>query len=268
MSDAKGGVPIEQFIQALTTQLDRAQNAMALKAENLDLPLTFAVKDLSLDLRTHVEVVKSVVRIRPAAPGDLDASTLHISLTTITKPMIRENAKAMKFDPQEQTLKDADLTEEEQNRLEWAGIHTVDQLRRSTESGGGGDVERVANLPVDRLRQALSKASHPQVERIEPYGRSEGLGAGSTPLLRIQGRNLIRNGAPRVMIAGQPVSILKATNEEVVIAPQAHQYGGMLSVETAEGSVAEAIFDLTPHIASAPKVAAAAAAAALEGVEK
>jgi len=56
MSDAKGGVPIEQFIQALTTQLDRAQNAMALKAENLDLPLTFAVKDLSLDLRTHVEV--------------------------------------------------------------------------------------------------------------------------------------------------------------------------------------------------------------------
>jgi hypothetical protein len=267
MSDAKGGVPIEQFIQALTTQLDRAQNAMALKAENLDLPLTFAVKDLSLDLRTHVEVVKSVVRIRPAAPGDVDASTLHLSLTTITKPMIRENAKAMKFDPQEQTLKDADLTEEEQNRLEWAGIHTVDQLRRSTESGGGGDVERVASLPVDRLRQALSRASNPQVERIEPYGHSEGLGNGSTPLLRIQGRNLIRNGAPRVSIAGQPVSILKATNQEVVIAPLEHQFGGMLSIETAAGSIAEAMFDLTPHMAPPAKEAKVAKEAIAEGAE-
>ena len=67
MSNGDTGVPIEQFIQALQTQLDRAQTAMAMKAENLDLPLTFAVKDLSLDLRTHVEIVRSEVRIRPAA---------------------------------------------------------------------------------------------------------------------------------------------------------------------------------------------------------
>src|SRR5262245_55355903 len=135
MSDANG-VPLEQFIQALQTQLDRAQTAMALKAENLDLPLTFAVKDLSLDLRTHIDVVKSVVRVRPAAPDEGDASTLHLSLTTITKPMIKENAKAPKRETEGPTLKDADFTEEEQNRLEWAGIHTVDQLRRVTESGG------------------------------------------------------------------------------------------------------------------------------------
>ncbi len=247
MSDAKGGVPIEQFIQALTTQLDRAQNAMALKAENLDLPLTFAVKDLSLDLRTHVEVVKSVVRIRPAAPGDTEASTLHLSLTTITKPMIRENAKALKIDPEEQTLKDADLSEEEQNRLEWAGIHTVGQLRKVTEAGSS-DVERVSNLPVERLRQALSRASQPQVERIEPFGHSQGLGVQSAPLLRIQGKNLIRNGSPRVSIGGQPVSILKATNQEIVLAPLGHQFAGVLSLETGPDSRAEVAFDLTPHL--------------------
>jgi hypothetical protein len=135
MSDAKGGVPIEQFIQALTTQLDRAQNAMALKAENLDLPLTFAVKDLSLDLRTHVEVVKSVVRIRPAAPGDVDASTLHLSLTTITKPMIRENAKAMKFDPQEQTLKDAP----KKNRTGWSGLEFIPWINCAGQPNRAGE---------------------------------------------------------------------------------------------------------------------------------
>src|SRR6185295_19091005 len=95
MSNGDHSVPIEQFIQALQTQLDRAQTAMAIKAENLDLPLTFAVKDLSLELRTHVEVVRSEVRIRPAGPGDGDASTLHLALTTITRPMIKENAQPM-----------------------------------------------------------------------------------------------------------------------------------------------------------------------------
>src|SRR6185503_8238134 len=120
MSNGDQGVPIEQFIQALQTQLDRAQTAMAIKAENLDLPLTFAVKDLSLDLRTHVEVVRSEVRIRPAGPGDRDASMLHLALTTITRPMIKENAKPMSLErDDEPTLKEAvgdQLSDEEQKR--------------------------------------------------------------------------------------------------------------------------------------------------------
>src|SRR6185369_2147913 len=121
MSNGNTAVPIEQFIQALQTQLDRAQSAMALKAENLDLPLTFAVKDLSLDLRTHIEVVRSEVRIRPAGPGEKDASTLHLALTTITRPMIKENAKPLSIDTDEPSLKEAvgdGLTDEEQKRLE------------------------------------------------------------------------------------------------------------------------------------------------------
>src|SRR6185503_5085908 len=137
MSNGDNSVPIERFIQALQTQLDRAQAAMALKAENLDLPLTFAVKDLSLDLRTHVEVVRSEVHIRPAGPGDRDASTLHLALTTITRPMIKENAKSMSIDPDEPSLKEAvgdQLTDEEQKRLEWAGVHTVAQLKKITDS--------------------------------------------------------------------------------------------------------------------------------------
>jgi len=232
-------VPIEQFIQALQTQLDRAQAAMAIKAENLDLPLTFAVKDLSLDLRTHVEVVRSEVRIRPAASGDRDASTLHLALTTITRPMIKENSRPMSLDPNEPTLKEAvgdQLTEEEQKRLEWAGVHTVSQLRKLAGSGGDKEVERVADLPVDRLRQALARASRPFVARIDALPAMEG---DADPLLRIRGRNLQHNGSPRVSIGGQAVSVLKASDQELVIAPMAHQFAGTLSIETAPGSKAE-----------------------------
>lgn len=247
MNDAKTGVPIEQFIQALTTQLDRAQNAMAMKAENLDLPLTFAVKDLSLDLRAHVDVVKSEVRIRPAGPADQTASTLHLTLTTITRPMIRENAKSLSFDESQTQLNDADLTDEEQTRLEWAGIHTIDQLQKLSDTGKGKEVERVASLPVDRLRQALARASVPQVHRIEPSGMAQGLEADGIPYLRVQGKNLMRNGPPRVSISGQSISVLKATNQELLIAPAAHQLAGTLVVETGPDGRTEAAFDLTPY---------------------
>ena len=47
MNGRDPGLPIENFIQALTSQLDRAQAALALKAR-AGLPLTFAVKDLTL----------------------------------------------------------------------------------------------------------------------------------------------------------------------------------------------------------------------------
>jgi hypothetical protein len=61
-------LPFEHFIQAVQSQLDNAQTAMAVKARNLNLPLTFAIKDITLDLRAHVEFARSEIRIRPAAP--------------------------------------------------------------------------------------------------------------------------------------------------------------------------------------------------------
>lgn len=250
MSNGDAGVPIEQFIQALQTQLDRAQSAMALKAENLDLPLTFAVKDLSLDLRTHIEVVRSEVRIRPAGPGEKDASTLHLALTTITRPMIKENAKPLSIDTDEPSLKEAvgdGLTDEEQKRLEWAGIHTVSQLRRLSGSGAGKEVERVADLPVDRLRQALARASRPFMSRIEPVPQESGEEVG-TPLLRIRGRNFLGERPTRVSIGGQPVSVLKASEHELLIAPMAHQFAGTLAVETGPDGKAEMAFDLEPSL--------------------
>lgn len=250
MTELRTGVPIEQFIQALTTQLDRAQTAMALKAENLDLPLTFAVKDLSLDLRTHVDVVKSEVRIRPAGPSDQSASTLHLTLTTITRPMIKENAKPLGIDNSQSSLFDADLTEEERTRLEWAGVHTIDQLQKLSDTGKGKEIERVASLPVDRLRAALARASQPQVQRIEPAPLAMGLSSEDGPQLRVSGRNLIKNGiAPQVQIGGIPVSVLKASDQELLLATTPEQVTGTLSIEHERDCRTEVAFDLSPRFA-------------------
>jgi len=77
---------LEDFIQAVQSQLDNAQAAMALKARNANLPLTFAIKDINLDLRAHVEFSDSEIRIRPAGAGEGEASVFHLVFTTITRP--------------------------------------------------------------------------------------------------------------------------------------------------------------------------------------
>jgi hypothetical protein len=257
MSERDGGLPLEQFIQALTSQLDRAQNTMALKAR-AGLPLTFAVKDLTLDLRTHVEMVNSVVRIRPAGPGEGDASTLHLALTTITRPMIEENTYSQAAAADEPSIKEAlgkEISDEEQRRLEWAGIHTVSQLRSVQKQGGEGAIERVADIPVNRLRAALARASEPLITHVAlhpmPLGEAEG-----SALLRIHGHNLVQDGQPAVRINGELIPVLRATPRELIVAALPHHTGGNVTVETAPGSVAQREFRLPPPPIPQPQPAA------------
>jgi hypothetical protein len=258
MSQRDAGLPIEEFIHALTSQLDRAQSALALKAK-LGLPLTFAVKDLSLDLRTHVDMTGSAVRIRPAGPGDAEASVLHLSLTTITRPIIEENTRQLEADTDEQSLKDVlpDASDDERRRLEWAGIHSVQQLRELERVHGEQAVERVAQIPVMRLRAALERASEPRILAVTPEGLDGGAANGTT-LLRVRGHNLARDRAPTVRIDGEQVPVLRATERDLVLAPLPHQLSGTLAIEPAPGVVAQHAFDCKPPAPAAkaePKTA-------------
>ena len=235
MNERDSSLPVEQFIQALTSQLDRAQDAMALKAHVR--PLTFAVKDLTLDLRAHFGMTGSVVHITPAGPGDSSASTLHLSLTSITRPMMEENTPHLSVGPDEPTLQEAlgnELSPDERRRLEWAGIHTVSQFRELQSRSGESAIEQVASIPAARLRAALERATHPFVDSITPVPAE----ADGTPLLQIRGRNFLGNDPPDVRIGGEPVPVVRATPREVLLAPQPHQFHGDLTIQTAPGRVA------------------------------
>lgn len=245
MTVDESGLPLEQFIQALTSQLDRAQATMALKAR-AGLPLTFAVKDLTLDLRTHVEMVGSVVRLRPAGPGERDASTLHLSLTTITRPMIEENTSQVLASPDEPTIKDvlgADGTDEEQRRLEWAGVYTVSQLRDVEQHSGAEAIGRVSQVPIDRLRRALQMADRPHVARV--IAERPDIDEIDRPsLIRIHGSNLKRLHDPTVRIDGREMPVVSATDRELLIRPDVPALAGMLSIEVSPDRLAEIPFDV------------------------
>jgi hypothetical protein len=235
MNEREGALPLEQFVQAITSQLDRAQETMALKAR-AGLPLTFAVKDLVLDLRTHVEMTGSQVRIRPAGPGETDTSILHLALTTITRPMIEENTVVSAAGTDEPTLEDVfpDVSDDERRRLEWAGIRTVAQLRSVQRQGGAEAIQRVSDLPVDRLRQALSRATEPRVRDIRAESGAEQDGGF---LARIRGANFtaFEGHPPVVRVDGQRIPVLETTDRELVVRAPADRLRGRLEVETGPG---------------------------------
>ena len=227
------GVPFDLFIQALTEQLDKAQASMAIKARVARMPLTFAVKDVSIDLRAYVQMVDDEVFLRPAGPGESDASTVKLALTTITKAMVEENAVDFKAEDPKFSLKEAlgnDISDDEQRRLERIGVRTITQLNELKATAGTDVIARLSRMPVNRLQQAMMRAAAPRVTRVE---RSEGVERVhlSAPALRAGRLPLVRS-------RGMAVPVVAAADGEVVLAPMAMQLGCEAELDFGDGECA------------------------------
>jgi hypothetical protein len=227
MNGARSGraYPVDEFLQALTAQLDRAQDALALKVRGTERPLTWALKDLAIELRVFVEVTDDGhVTWRSAGPGEDGASTVHLTLTTITRPMVEENSFHVERDQDPRGLERlsqvASLDRDDQRKLEWMGVRTVGQLRKLDPIA----VEAIAGIPVTRLQAALEAAAHPAVtaqEVVEKGGRT---------LLAIRGANLALGGSPEVHLAGAPVEVLEFSPTRVLVRPGAQHTEGQIEV--------------------------------------
>ncbi len=231
------GVPFDLFIQALTEQLDKAQAGMAIKARLGQLPLTFAVKEVSLDLRAFVQILDDDIYLRPAGPGETEASSIKLQLTTITKPMIEENAVDYRADDPKFSLREAlgdQMSEDDQRKLERIGVRTVQQLNELKEEAGADVIARLSRMPVNRLQQALMRAAAPRVTRVErPAQNAPGDGR-----VHLSAPGLRPDRLPLVRAAGQSVSVVGAERGQMVLAPLASQLGCEAEVDFGDGQVA------------------------------
>lgn len=235
--------PVEDFLEAITSQLDRTQDALRLKAVNR--PLTYAIRDFSLDLRVFVDVDDDGrVRFRNSGPNEAGASTVTIGFTTITRPMIEENTITL-AEVQGPSLDDIGLQPDEQRRLEKLGVRNAAQLKRLNSSSGEGAVAKFADLPVNRLRAAL-QASRPTVDRV---GDDSSAGRASrrdvdvavprdTRRLRLEGSNLRNLGrAGTASLDGNAVPIVSDADDHVVIDLGGLEPRGRLEIDTGDGDV-------------------------------
>jgi hypothetical protein len=156
---------VEDFLGAIASQLDRTQDALALKAVNR--PLTYAIRDFTMELKVFVDLdAEGRVRFRSPGANEAGASSVHIGFTTITRPMIEENTAelAMTRGP---SLGEAGLSDDERRRLEHIGVRTTAELARLKGSAGTAGISRLADIPVDRLKAALT-FGRPQVRAVRP----------------------------------------------------------------------------------------------------
>lgn len=271
------GVPFDVLIQALTEQLDKAQASMALKARVGKLPMTFAVKDVSLELRAFVQLVDDDVYVRPAGPGDTGASSIKLALTTITKPMIEENAMNFQAEDPKFSLREAlgqHISEQDQRSLERIGVRSIGQLNELRRAAGADVVARLARMPVNRLQQAMLAASAPRITRIEHEAPAQPVAptpktpqvaapvtqpptparatpkadvatappqAGALPRptrVHLEAPLLKAGRVPTIRARGVPVPVVQALDQTLVLQPLAHQLGSVAELDFGDGQVA------------------------------
>lgn len=242
-----GGFLVEDFLDAVSAQLDRAQDALAAKARVR--PMTFALRNFAIDLEVFVTMDGAGnVRLRSAAPGESGSSTLKLDFTTITRPMIEENTVSLAM-AQSPTLSEVGLKPQEQRQLERIGVRTVAQLQALHASGAGVDgIARLTGgaVTADRLRQAL-RVGRPEILRARPVpGPSQGAdgqpAAPETPpvvevppgttRLQLEGRNLLGGGVvPAARLGGVPLETGAADDDRLELKLPASTTGGALELD-------------------------------------
>lgn len=256
-----GGFLVEEFLEAVSAQLDRTQDALAAKAKVR--PMTFALRDFAIDLQVFVSMDgDGNIRLRSAAPGETGSSTLKLDFTTITRPMIEENTVSLAM-AQAPTLTEVGLRPEETRQLERIGVRTVAQLQALRASGAGVDgIARLTEglVPADRLREALRRgrpqlfhvAAAPQtapspapeqapVPEPAPEPTPPPEPAPAAPVLRIGpdatrlqlvGRNLLGDGTtPQVRLGGQPLETADADDDRLVVKLPPQVRSGALEID-------------------------------------
>ena len=220
--------PVEEFLQAIMAQLDRAQDALAAKVSTTRRPLTWGLKDVNLDLRVFIEVNDSGrVMMRSAGPNEEGSSTVHLSFTAMTRPMVEENTFSFDLDADPRSIDELgpglDLDEESRRKLDWMGVRTVGQLKQIDPRMA----QAAVGIPVGRLQAALAAAARPTVLGHDVVDRPDG-----SRLLRIRGANLSGGAPPEVHLAGQPVEVLEASPTQILVRPSAPHGEGQVEVFT------------------------------------
>ena len=93
MSEGNRAWDLMSFVEAVTAELDRARDLSRLKSE-AGRPLTYLVKDLSINLNVFPEYDGERVVFRTAEPNESGASGLKLELASATAPVVAQTTKA------------------------------------------------------------------------------------------------------------------------------------------------------------------------------
>lgn len=206
---------LESFLDSLIFELDKAQDTLSVKGMNRKL--TYTVKDVALELQIFPEFDGDTVRFTTAKPGETGASKVSLQLGSIRDNQIQEIAKRP-LTKDDVSIEDINLPEPEKKQLRRLGIHSAEDLRRTTEERNV-DIGKVTNEKVDYkqlanvINQARRKQQAPSVSKA-----SVSQAQGKT-IVTLQGENLALASSldqfPLAMLNDKNIEVISANEREV-----------------------------------------------------
>jgi len=187
---------LEDFVDSLVVDLDKTRETLAVKAINK--PLTYTVKELSLDLNIFPTYDGDSVRFTTAQPGQQGASKVSIQLGSITDQQVRATTKVPEASGV--SIDDINIDKGTKKQLRKLGVQSVDDLQRVEKKNV--DLKRVVNNDID-YRSLANQIQNPALLRRQPSQRIGVRGLGSHPLhhpgrgLLIEQRSAGRNRTHR-----------------------------------------------------------------------
>jgi hypothetical protein len=211
---------LEQFLDSLILELDKAQDTLALKG--LTRKLTYTVKDVGLDLNIFPIMEAGKVKFRMAQPGDDGGSRISFQLGSITDRQIRENANEppSKDDVTLDVLEDMDEQVKESLRkvgvtstrdlekLDRRNVNLEKVVRDKTDGSAGIDYSNLANL----INKARRRKHSPALSSMQAVPKAE------TLEITLTGRNFVlkqQDQFPAAVVNAQPAEIIKASADTV-----------------------------------------------------
>ena len=210
---------LQSFLDSLVVELDRAQDTLAIKAVNR--PLSYSVKDVSLDLQIFPSFDGKEVRFVTAGANQAGASRISMQLGSITDRMVRETTRAVEQD--DVPLEAVEGIEQDvRETLETVGVKSAKDLERIRAKKI--DLGRVGGRKIEygSLARLIDRSRHsPAVSSVE-------LSRDGT-VLRLLGQNLqALEPTPEFPIAlldGEPAAVTARAPGELHVTGAAERLG-------------------------------------------
>ena len=206
---------LESFLDSLIVELDKARETLAVKAVNK--PLTYAVKDVNLEMQLFPSYDGRKVKFVTAQPGETGASKIAIQLGSITDQQIRKTTKKpiSKEDISIETMEEID--EETKDSLRKIGVTSVNDLAEIEKKNI--DLQKVSREKVNyrKLSGLLQKArrgNFPPSVRHVSFSMSEG-----EPILKIEGDNFLLDNKykPVAVLDGELTDVISSTKSNILL---------------------------------------------------
>ncbi len=216
---------LEEFVDSLVVELDKTRETLAVKAINK--PLSYTVKEVTLDLNIFPSYDGDQVKFVTAQPGQQGSSKVSIQLGSITDQQVRATSK-ITGSKSDLTIDDIGVDKSTKKELRKLGVNSVDDLKQIEQKNV--DLQKVSDNEIDYRKLAN------QIQKIRrgqnpPIVRSVSLSTDDTgsPLLSVEGENLaVDPKFPPVAVVNQRLATVQSSNHKEVkvqIDPE-HQFKG------------------------------------------